>query len=145
MREFKAFQKFKAMKGIQIYREKTKARERYNDSRVSIHIWRSSTTVGKETKEEHKQQRTQEDQRPRDSHEVVNRKEYDVALGELNFRNLFNDINNMPIPVGLKGPRVKPYDGMRDPYDQCVQLPVSNQDDSFIYRVVVPIICKNPR
>lgn len=36
----------------------------------------------------------------------------------LNFINSFtDDINETPISVGLKRPRVKPYDGTRDPDD----------------------------
>lgn len=42
----------------------------------------------------------------------VKQKEYNRSLGKLNFRNPFtDDISGTPIPVGLKGPRVKPYDG----------------------------------
>ncbi|CAH1414836.1 unnamed protein product [Lactuca virosa] len=45
-------------------------------------------------------------------------KEYNRAFKSLNFRNQFtDDINETSTPVGLKGPKVKPYDDTEDPND----------------------------
>lgn len=43
--------------------------------------------------------------------EVVEAKRYYQTFNNLNFRSPFtNGINEKPIPKGLKGPRVTPYD-----------------------------------
>lgn len=64
------------------------------------------------------QSHLQEGLKPKDSLEKVKQKEYNGTLWKSNFRNPFtNGINDTPIPVGLKGPRVKPYDGTGDPDD----------------------------
>lgn len=52
--------------------------------------------------------------------EVRETKQYNQAFKSLNFRSPFtDDINEMPIPKGLKGPRVPPYDGTGDPDDHA--------------------------
>lgn len=48
--------------------------------------------------------------------EVVEAMWYNQSFKNLNFRSPFmNDINEKPIPKGLKGPKVQSYDGIEDP------------------------------
>lgn len=50
--------------------------------------------------------------------EVVEAKQYQQDFKNLNFRSPFiDDINKAPIPKGLKGMRIPPYDGTGDPDD----------------------------
>lgn len=75
--------------------------ERVNDDRVSMHTWHLSATTWKEMEEEGRKSYLQERRKTRDLREKV--KEYNGALGKLNFKNPFtDDIKDTRIPMGLK-------------------------------------------
>ncbi|CAI9272866.1 unnamed protein product [Lactuca saligna] len=56
--------------------------------------------------------------------EVIEAKQYNQAFKSLNFRSPFtNDINETPIPKGLKWTRVPPYDDTGDPDNHVCNTP----------------------
>ncbi|KAL4564204.1 hypothetical protein LXL04_028260 [Taraxacum kok-saghyz] len=53
--------------------------------------------------------------------EAIEAKKYHEAFEELDFRSPFTDeINETPVPKGLKGPRIRMYDGTGDPDDHSL-------------------------
>ncbi|CAH1414562.1 unnamed protein product [Lactuca virosa] len=129
LEEFEAFKSFRAMRKLQNERQPQKEKEWY---RVSVHTDQTedSDEEGKESSPHEKRSSKKEKNVGRSSNteddherqeklpEVAEEKQYNQAFKNLNFDSPFtDDINKKLIPKGLKGSRVPPYDGTRDPDD----------------------------
>ncbi|CAH1421614.1 unnamed protein product [Lactuca virosa] len=129
LKEFEAFKSFRAMRKLQSQRQPQKEKEW---DRVSVHTDQTeySDEQGKESTlhEKRSSMKERDAGRPsnaKDTHKrqekypkVAEAKQYNQAFKNQTFRSPFtDDINEISIPKGLKGPRVPPYDGTGDPDD----------------------------
>lgn len=119
MEEFQAFKRYKAMKKRCEEKEKQERQKCENDQDY-VSVWSDQSSGStQELNRDKDEDRMEENKRKKlTSQRMKHTHEYHKDFGGLNFRSLFTDeINNTPILIRLKGPRVNSYDGIGNPDD----------------------------
>ena len=118
MEEFQAFRKYQALSRKTEAKGKQKENAKNDSDNVSVHTYHTDESEeDNEVIDKTKPKKSKE----KPNKETMSRKDHLLKSGipqrqqatqTMNFRSPFTDeINETPIPPGLKGPRVKSYDG----------------------------------
>ena len=124
MEEFQAFRKYQALSRKMEEKGKQKENTKADSDNVSVHTCHTDDSQEDNEEINRAEPKKVKEKRNKGGTNLKGHPlnpgilKYQQAMQTLNFRSPFTDeINETPIPPGLKGPRVKPYDGTGDPDD----------------------------